>query len=247
MRAIHVTPRLFGGPLRAGDIIASANFLEYLNKYENGPNWQDMKLYIPHELIYPQDHCMDMYLTLLETTNYITQFPDELLELHVIPGTDPTYSDMYNIWNIREDVLIPRQNLFTIPDAVVIPNHEPSIDNKVVIAPLLDAAYNHERNWPFEETQKILNWYCHCIDLEVIIACKKPIDFDIGHASYSHNYLDTLQHIRTCGIFVGGDSGLSHYASALQHGPECEFHYSKNTYGTTCPFYWKTKHKMVWY
>lgn len=245
MRAIHVTPRIFGGPLRAGDIIASANFLEFIRVgHYQGEN---IRLYIPHESVYPQTHCLDMYLELLNSTDYIALYPDELLELHVIPGTDPTYSDMYNIWNIRQDVLIPRQDMFTIPDAVVIPNHEIRVDKKVVIAPLLDAPYNNERNWSPKYTQELLNYYCFSSYLEVIIATKEPIDFDIGHAKYSHNYPETLQHIKTCGLFHGGDTGLSHYASALQHGPRCRFHYSKNTYGTTNPFYWKTKHKMVWY
>lgn len=244
MRSINVYPRLFGGPMRAGDLIAACNFLEYIKKDHEDPN---LRLYIPIDSIFQQSHCMEMYLELLNTTNYITQFPDQLVELQMIAGTDPTYLDMYNLWNLRQDVMIPRQNLFSIPDAVVIPNRETRNDKKIVIAPLLDAPYNHERNWTSKYTQELLNYYCFSSYLEVIIASKEPINFDIGHATYSHNYQETLQHIRTCGLFHGGDTGLSHYASALQHGPRCRFHYSKNTYGTTNPFYWKTKHTMLYY
>lgn len=242
--AINVYPRLFGGPLRAGDMLASANFLEYIRKDHRIPN---LTLYIPDESTYNQEHCFIMRKFLLENTNYLTMFPDQLVNLQVIPGTDPTYSDMYNIWNIRQDVLIPRQNILTIPDTVVISNQESRNDKKVVIAPLLDAPYNHERNWSKEYTQKLLNYYCFSSFLEVIIASKEPIPFDTGHATYCHDYQETLQHIRTCGLYHGGDTGLSHFASALSHGPHCRFHYSKNTYGTTNPFYFRTKHKMLYY
>lgn len=242
--AINCYPRLFGGPMRAGDLIAACNFLEYLRlEFDD----LELQLYISKESIHEQNHCWQMYLTLLDTTNYITRYPDKLVELQITPGTDPTYNDMYNIWNIRSDVLYRRQNVFDIPDAVVISNKEIQNYDKVVIAPLLDAAYNYERNWSKEYTQKVLDWYCFCADLEVIIASKEPIPFDIGHARYSHDYIETLQHIRTCQTFVGADSGLSHYASALHPGPGCEFHYSKNSYGTTQPFYWKTKHRMIYY
>ncbi len=246
MKAINVYPRLFGGPMRAGDLIAACNFLEYLRKDE-GDDFKNLQLWVPTESIRPQHHCWDMYAELQESTNYFARYPDELVELHVLPGTDPTYGDMYNLWNIRENVLQRRQNVFDIPDAVVIPNKEPKVTNKVVIAPLLDAPYNQERNWSRKYTQELLNYYCFSSFLEVIIASKESIDFDIGHAKYSHDYDETLQHIRTCCLFHGGDTGLSHYASALQPGPNCEFHYSKNTYGTTNPFYWKTKHRMIYY
>lgn len=255
MKAINVYPRLFGGPMRAGDLIAACNFLEYLR---NTTGELNLKLYIPSQSIQPSEHCKIMRNYLKLHTDYIVTEEDnfdnsELLQLQVTPGTDPSYLDMYNLFNIREDVLTPRQNIFTIPDAVKIRNDNP-IKRKIVIVPLMDADYNFERNWSLHFLQTMIDDF-HILENtskkqydEYIIASKNVIPgLNIWNFTYSHDYETNLNHIAECSTYVGGDTGLSHFAGALVNRPDCLFYYSKDTYGTTNPFYWKSKGEMIYY
>jgi hypothetical protein len=236
--------------MRAGDLIAACNFLEYLRNLDGVD--KNLKLYIPLQSIQPSEHCKIMRDYLKTHTDYIITEEDnsngEFLQLRVIPGTDPTYLDMYNLWNIREDVLIPRQNVFTIPDQVKIDC--PIIKHKKLIRhPLLDADYNFERNWPIELLQTLINGYDvinHSYD-EYIIVSKNKLDMDVGKFTYCHDYYESLIHISNCETYIGGDTGLSHFASAQRYRPNCYFHYSKNTYGTTNPFHWRYQGNMYYY
>lgn len=249
VKAIRVYNGLFSNqPLRAGDILGCCNFLEYIREQQNDPT---MQLYMPDEVIFP-GHVKLLRDWLIEHTDYITTNPEQLVELQVIPGTDPTYSTMYNIWNIRKDVLIRRQNVFDIPDAVKITNR---IDwkDKIVIAPLMDAEYNFERNWTLHYTQKILDEIIHNPRVpsaaEYLILSQTPIHgLDLGHRwKYSHDYRANMEHIREAMVYVGGDTGLSHFAGAVDSLMYRQYHYSTRTYGTTCPLNFRKNGEMVYY
>lgn len=249
MVAINVHPDLFGPPLtlgnlRMGDLIACCNFLEYLQ-----PGYDNLQMYIPDESLFPSDHVFKMRNWLETNTNYITTKPNNLIEIDVYPGTDETYPHMYNLWNIRQDVLVRRQNVFDIPDAVKIVNVV-EIKQKVTICPLMDAPYNADRNWSMELLQNLINGWNYLSDhhYEMILISKEPIEgLDIRKFVYSHDFETNLRHVMECDIFLGGDTGMSHFASALTRRPLCKFYYPKSTYGTTNPFYWKTKGHMVYY
>lgn len=248
IEAINVTQRLFGGALRAGDLLAACNFLEYIRKENNKPN---LKLYIPDASVYNSKHCMQMRDFLLDVNNggYLSSFPDQILNMEVIPGTDPTYSDMYNLFNIRRDVLTSRQNIFTIPDAISIPSFLPK-EKKIVVVPLMDAPYNISRNWTLKYLQDIIDTWTHKNEFidEFILASKDIIPgLNIGNFVYCHDYIDNIEHILDCSVYIGGDTGLSHLAGSLNPRPKCIFHYPSNTYGTTNPFYWKTLGNMIYY
>jgi ADP-heptose:LPS heptosyltransferase len=242
--AINVTPRLFGGPLKAGDLLAACNFLEFIRLDSNQP---DLKLYIPDASVHPQEHCLQMRTWLYTYTNYVVKFPDQLIDLKVIPGTDPVQSDIYNLWNIRKDVLYRRQNVFDIEDAIKIRNTREQKFGKIVIAPLMDAGYNFERNWSLEYLQNLVDTrYEACNNIlsswsfEGIIASKDVIPgLNIKGFKYSHDFIDNLNHIMECRHYVGGDTGMSHFAGSLDKGPYVEYHYSINTYGATNPLNWK--------
>ena len=253
IKAIYVHPDLFGPPLtlgnlRMGDLIAACNFLEHIREDQNDP---ELRMYIPDESLFPANHVFKMRNWLLINTNYLTNFPDQLIKLDVIPGTDETYANMYNLWNIRKDVLDRKQNVFDIDDAVTL--FAPSFPKKsrnYVICPLVDAPYNADRNWSLAYLQKELDKHYEDEGLynEYIICSKEPIEgLQLGRFIYSHNFEENLKHIQECRVFVGGDTGMSHFASALNPRPDCWFHYPQSTYGTTNPFYWKTKGRMIYY
>lgn len=247
--AVDVHPRLFGGPMRMGDMIGACNFLEFLREFNQMP---ELALYIPNisVSITPSHHCFKMRNWLLDNTNYVTVTPEKLLTLPIAPGTDPTYNDMYNIWNIRKDVLVRRQSVFDIEDLVKIPNKEPQ-QNKIVICPLTDAPYNTYRNWPMHLLQHIVTqWHCQKTTHELIIACPEPISgLDIGYGKYSHKFEDNLLHVQQCRTFIGGETGFTKFASALDPSPqEALYYYSAETYGTTLPFRWtQFKHRIIYY
>lgn len=244
-RSIRVYDRLFGGKLKAGDIIGSCNFLEHIRKESYEP---DLQLYLPDNVIYPQSHCITMKNFVMDHTDYITDQPNNLIELSVIPGTDPTYSDMYNIWNIRKDVLYRRQNIFDIDDCIKIPTS--SMEDIIVVVPLMDASYNYERNWDLNYTQDVLDEYFECGDdnTQFILVSKNEIPYLNLHSfQYCHDYRQSLEYIRKCRIYVGGDTGLSHAAGAIDDDKTRFYHYSKHTYGSTNPVNWIKNGTMVYY
>lgn len=255
MVAIRVYNGMFGpnlilAALRMGDLIAVCNFLEYIREKTNAP---ELQMYIPDDTVFPSKHCLSMRNWLEKNTNYVTTKPENLIELQVAPGTDETYPSMYNLWNIREDVSIRRQNTFDIQDKVVLPNSYKMEINKIVFNPLTDAPYNAHRNFPLSLIQTIIDSYrFHGTEkngvYEKIIISKEPIEgkINIRDWKYSHDFEDNLKHVMTCQSYIGGDTGFSHFAGALSRSPQyLNYYYSEHTYGTTYPFNWKSKGRII--
>jgi hypothetical protein len=249
MVAIRIYNGLFGpnltlAALRMGDLIAVCNFLEYIREKIDNPKLQ---MYVPDDVVFPSDHCIKMRDWLEEYTDYITTDPNtQLIELQVRPGTDPTYPTMYNLWNIRKDVAVRRQNVFDIEDRVILPGIS-SKEDIIVMCPLLDAPYNAHRNWGIELTQRLIDSYQYYTQFRKIIICKEPIpDLDIKNFEYSHDLYDNLKFVSKCSLYIGGDTGFSHFAGALAPGPKyCQYLYSKETYGTTYPFNFKSHGRVI--
>jgi ADP-heptose:LPS heptosyltransferase len=112
---------------------------------------------------------------------------------------------------------------------------------KIVVFPLFDAPYNTYRNWPNILFEDILDKYStnEYDDYEKIICLKdrhgRP---DYKKWKYSHDFMDNVHHIQEAEIFVGGDTGTSHFAWALDRGPK-ELIYYNSSRGLvhTLPFY----------
>lgn len=239
IEAIDVKPGMFSKDgLRAGDLIALANFLEFIREKENN---NLLRFYVTENVLHHGPHVKQMLAFLLQHTNYFTVYCDKLLHLPVIPGTDETYPDLYNLWNMRKDVLHRKQNVFDIEDRVHIPltSRNGNLKELTVICPLLDADYNTDRNWPKWVLDAIFKKH---INKNAIIICKNNLLPDYITCD---DYVGALDYIRMCTTFIGGDSGFSHFASALKNPPECHFYYPLTTYGTTFPFYWKTDRRFA--
>lgn len=252
VEALNVFPGRFSWPngLRMGDMIALCNLLEYVRIVIKNPT---MKAYIPEECVYSNTHCLQFRNWLAAYTDYIvSEPPDKLFNLGFPMHTDPTYENLINLWNIRKDVREKRQTVVEVPDLVKIKHTYPP-KNKVVICPLMDADYNFDRNWSLLQLEEIMvrlgNLYEN--NTAFLILSKDKIDginiHDYGF-TYSHKFSDNLRHVMECKHFVGGDSGFSHFASALDPTPNIlEYHYPNTTYGTTFPFHWTTKGNLVIY
>src|SRR4051812_40126803 len=115
MVVVNILPGQFSRPngLRMGDQIALCNLIEHIRIKQ--PSWQ---FHIPHNCIYPQDHCFRMHNWLLNNTDYLTEEPGVDFGGGIPQGTDPTYPDLINLWNIRRDVLVRRQYVYDIDDLV---------------------------------------------------------------------------------------------------------------------------------
>jgi ADP-heptose:LPS heptosyltransferase len=137
-------------------------------------------------------------------------------------------------------------------DLVKIPNDAP-MEKKITIFPLFDAPYNQWRNWPENVYKQIIQKFSteEYKDYEKII-CKKgePTErCSFEGWRYSTNFVQNYYHITTTEIFVGGDTGSSHFAWALDRGPK-ELLYYGSSRGLihTLPFYLlEGKGKMTTY
>lgn len=239
--AIKAYPGLFSrSGLRAGDLLALCNFLEFIRDKENKP---ELKFLVPDGSLCKSDHIFKMRCWLENYTDYIITDEsrcDKLLFLPVLAGTDPTSKYRYDLWNIRKDVVKRQQNVFDIPDAVKITRRNSVIKNKVVICPIFDAAYNVNRNWPTFFLKNAINMY-RSLGREIVVICKReylPNEIDYSGVSLCDDYYEALQHLQECSYYVGGDTGFSHFVSALKPVPLCWYYYPTTTVGTTLPFYW---------
>lgn len=226
---INIEPGTFGGPLRNGDMLGVANVLEHLRKTNNNPH---IKFYIESHGINSAEYCQEFYQFLLENTNYFT----------TIPGKQSLPWRRVNVWDFRD----------ISGDLVIVPNKK-EMEKKIVIFPLFDAPYNTYRNWPQNLLPHLVEKYSaeEYKDYEKII-CKQ------GHFSesceyvdwrYSTNFMQNVHHIMTAEVFIGGDTGTSHFAWSLDRGPK-ELIYYGSSRGLihTLPFYLlQGKGKMTTY
>jgi len=137
------------------------------------------------------------------------------------PGTED-YHGVLHWWSHRE----------SYENRISIPNPEP-VKNKIVIFPLIDARYNQERNWPIRVFQEILNEYRSYEGYERVI-CSANTFRNINTEGYtiSTDFMDNLNHLLESNIYVGGDTGFTHLAAALDK-PErlLKYYYAEGHHG----------------
>jgi hypothetical protein len=213
---INITHETFGGAVRNGDLIAVCNVVEYLRKQIK----PEVKLHMLPGSINQADYCQKFYDFLLKQTNYFSE----------IKGTETLGWKKVNLWDFRE----------ISGDLVVIPNELP-MSKKIVIFPVFDAPYNVYRNWPQPLFVDILNKYDteEYKDYEKII-CSKEVPSGVGLGGYEHSqdFMQNIYHIMTAEIFVGGDTGTTHFAFALDRGPKSlKYYNSGRGLVHTLPFY----------
>jgi hypothetical protein len=225
---INIEPGTFG-TIRNGDMIAVANVLEHVRKVNNDPTIQ---FHLKPGNVSSDTHCQTFYEIMLKMTNYFTK--EE--------GTESLPWRKVNVWDFRD----------ISGDLVKIHNNAP-MEKKIVVFPLFDAPYNTYRNWPQHVYEKILQVYDkeEYKDYEKII-CKKGAPTEgcpfVGWR-YSTNFVQNYYHITTAEVFVGGDTGSSHFAWVLDRGPKDKIYYnSSRGLIHTLPFYLLSgKGKMATY
>jgi hypothetical protein len=206
---INITGEHFGGKPKMGDMIAILNVLQYMRNTNNN---QTLKFYLPDEEIQPNKDYVQIFKNfLLAHSNYLSPFPGSY-----------TFEGSVEIWSFRENN----------GDLVSIDNNN-HINDKICIFPLLDAAYNDERNWPHHIFQKIIDEYSNNYpeyEKYICTIATIPDNINIRNFKISNNIIDNLYHILTCKHFIGGDTGMSHFASALNNTNQIKNYYYHNGY-----------------
>jgi hypothetical protein len=222
---INIEPGTFG-TVRNGDMIGVANVLEHIRKTNNNPHIQ---FHLKPGNVSPDTHCQTFYEIMLKMTNYFSK--EE--------GTESLPWRKVNVWDFRD----------ISGDLVKIPNTAP-IEKKIAIFPLFDAPYNTYRNWPRELLQHLIEKYSteEYKDYVKVVCTKEPAYFGEEWVN-STNFVQNYNHITTAEIFVGGDTGSSHFAWALDRGPKDLLYYnSSRGLVHTLPFYlMEGKGKMATY
>ena len=218
----NITHDTFGA-VRMGDIIGIANIVEHLRK--SSPF--DLKFYLRPESI--------------DSSAYVHQFKDWMITNTDYFSADSGTYDLpwkkVNVWDYRD----------IAGDVVQIKNNEVT-DIKVTICPLIDAKYNTYRNWPksilekvFElgETEYSARKKVICISPDVIL----PFYPTGSKWEICTDLYQTLHHIKTSQVYIGGDTGLSHFAGSLDRGPEPIYYTSSRGLLHTTPMHWMTNKK----
>lgn len=223
---INIERGTFGGPLRMGDLVGVCNVVEHLRRINNKTNIQ---FYIKNEAISPEKYVQDFYSFLLEITNYFSKFE----------GQNSLPWQRVNLWDFRD----------ISGDLLKIPNNKP-MQKKIVIIPLFDAPYNVYRNWPKELLQQLVQKYSNeeYSNYSKIICSRDP-NCQYEQWTTSTDIIDNLNHIMDAEIFIGGDTGTSHFAWSLDRSPQDMIYYnSSRGLIHTLPFYlMQGKGKMFTY
>lgn len=232
---INIKGEQFGGLLKMGDLIATLNVLAYMRKVNNNPS---IKFYVPDTALQNDKDYVRMFRDfIMENSDYISKS---------IGNYD--FAGFVEIWSFRE-------NHF---DLIQMSSNY-NLKKKICIFPLIDAHYNTERNFSNELLQDIINEYSSekFNDYEKYICIKDylPENISINGFKISNDFKDNLQHLADCEYYIGGDTGTSHLAGAMNNNlnKKLIFYYCYGYHGGwassfTAPFnYNKENVKMIYF
>lgn len=216
---LNINPDTFdilGQGLRNGDLIALCNVVEYLRQEKNVP----IQFFLRPNVVNKAPYCQEFFRFLSTKTDYFS----------LVPGEEELPWKRVMLWDYRD----------LIGDRVSIKNQTP-IEKKVCVFPLYDAEYNQYRNWTPDLLMKILLYCNHAYpDHEKILCSKDDLSGVVSLCDFtpSNDFMTNVNHIMSCDVYVGGDTGLTHFASALDRGPkELIYYYNSRGMLHSLPFY----------
>jgi len=212
----NIRPGTFGGPLKNGDLIGVCNVIEHLRRVQNDPLLQ---FHLLDNAISEMLYTKQLFQFLLDNTNYFSKEQGDT----ILPW------QRVNVWDYRD----------ISGDLVKIQNDK-EMKKKIVVFPLFDAPYNQYRNWDPKLLDFIFSLYAgsEYDEYEKIICHKNEMSYSSKGWIYSTDFIDNINHIMDAEIFIGGDTGTSHFASALDRAPKNLIYYcSSRGLVHTLPFY----------
>jgi hypothetical protein len=203
--------------IRVGDLVAMVNFVQWYRKDQNNPN---IKFHLRPGVLVNEQYIYEFYHFL---NGYTDCFSTE-------EGFQTLPYNNVNLWDFRD----------ITGDHISIYNTKQQED-KVVVFPIVDATYHTTRNWTDKIIDDTLKFYSEQYPDSEKLLCVKDLPITMPELygfSISTNFMANIRHIMTARVFVGGDTGSSHFAWALNPGPEV-LHYYNNSRGMihTLPFY----------
>lgn len=213
---LNIRRGTFGNCIRNGDLIAVANVLEHIRKTQN---WPDLKFNIDRNAMSNADYVQKFYSFLLKHTNYFTEER----------GDKYLHWNQVNVWDYRD-----------ISGDLVRIRNDFDIENKIVVFPVMDAPYNAWRNWPKEVFGNIIKEFNsdRYKDYEKYICVTPNIKVEVEGWITSTDFMENIKHIMTAATYVGGDTGTSHFAWALDRSPPNLIYWSSSRgLVHTLPFY----------
>ena len=212
---INIEPGTFG-TVRNGDLIAICNVVEHLRIQGNNPN---IRFHMKPGSMSNEKYVQDFHSFLIIATDYFSAFEGE----ESLPWRK------VNVWDFRD----------IAGDVVKIPNFMPQ-KKKIVIFPLTDAPYNTWRNWPPHIMKELIEKYSapEYRNYEKVICTKNTGYVPNEEWQVSTDFIKNIQHIMEAEIFIGGDTGTTHFAFALDKGPKDMIYCgSSRALVHTLPFY----------
>lgn len=218
MKIYNITKTTFNEyGIRSGDMIAIINFLQWFRK-ENDDD--SIQLHFEQGVIKPFDYCQKFYNFLYKNYNFFTD----------VKGTQPLPYDQLMLWDFRD----------IIGDHVNIKNFK-TMKNKITIFPIYDADYHTHRNWTAKLLDELLKYYSYQYPNHEKFLCVKdipPVNIELYDFMISTDYISNINHIMESEIFIGGDTGVSHFASALDNPPsQLIYYYNGRGMLHTLPFH----------
>jgi hypothetical protein len=214
----NIRKGVFGNCIRNGDLIAVANVVEHLRKVNDGKT----RFWIDPAALSSEKYVQNFHTWMIGMTDYFSAFE----------GNQELPWKNVNLWDFRD----------IIGDLVKIPNQQKP-EFKIVVCPVLDAPYNTYRNWPRPTFERILKMceqeYPNIFERVLCVSPNVDLtDYDTSRWQVSTNFIENLHHIMNTQVFIGGDTGTSHFAWALDTGPK-ELIYYNSSRGLvhTLPFY----------
>lgn len=227
---INVQEKDFGGKLRNGDLVGMCNVLEYFRLQENNPN---IKFYFPDEMVVEKEYGVKFLRFLKEHTDYFSVEKGELF----------LQSSDISVWEMRA----------LSGDIVKIDNSVYTKQKKISIFPVFDAKYNTYRNWSVQLTNHIINKFKALYPGYNVFLCVSENNIPVlGHldltgVKVSFDFDANINHICESEIFVGGDTGTSHFAGSLSNPAKNYYYYAAEETLHTFPLHYKTTGEMIMY
>jgi hypothetical protein len=214
----NVVPGTFNNyGIRNGDLVAMINFFQWFRKSKKR---EDIKLHIKPKVLVDQEFTRTFFNLLNDLTDCFS-----LEEGYV----DLPYYELM-LWDFRD----------IIGDHVSIKNPYKT-KKKIVVFPVYDAQYHTTRNWSLKLFDDILQEYSDKYKEYEKIVCVKDSPGDginLHGFQVSTDFNTNMIHLMESEIFIGGDTGTSHFASALDIGPrELTYYYNGRGMIHTLPFY----------
>lgn len=228
---INIRRGVFGDMMRNGDILGACNVLEYFRLLNKNP---EIKFFLEDDCYQNSDYTIKFLQFIKEHTNYFSE----------IRGVENLNRDDINVWDYRS----------VAGDLVKIDNSSYDKDKIVCIFPIFDAPYNLYRNWSVNLTHHILQKYIskypeYKIIMGVSDKLKEFVESEFAgyNIIFSYDLIDNLKYICQCEVFVGGDTGTSHFAGSLTNPAKNDYYYASEEWFHTFPLHFNENGNMILY